>query len=51
VVCAWCTRTIGWKRREGAVPGDVSHGICLACAAVVFREMHARKQRPDSGVA
>jgi hypothetical protein len=51
VVCAWCTRTIGWKRREGAVPGAVSHGICLACAAVVFRELHARKQRADSGVA
>jgi hypothetical protein len=37
VVCAWCTRTIRWQRREGSGPGEVSHGICRACAAVVFR--------------
>jgi hypothetical protein len=51
VVCAWCTRTIRWKRREGAAPGEVSHGICLACAAVVCRELHARQPHADSGVA
>jgi hypothetical protein len=51
VVCAWCTRTIRWQRREGAVPGEVSHGSCRACAAVVFRELHARQPRADSGVA
>jgi hypothetical protein len=51
VVCAWCTRTIGWKRKEGAVPDDLSHGICPACAAVLLRKMHARQQSADSGVA
>jgi hypothetical protein len=51
VVCAWCTRTIRWQRREGSVPGEVSHGICRACAAVVFRELHARQPRADSGGA
>lgn len=51
VVCAWCTRTIRWQRREGAVPNELSHGICLACAAVMFRKMHARKQSADRGAA
>jgi hypothetical protein len=50
VVCAWCTRTIRWKQREGSVPSELSHGVCSACAAVMFRKMHARKQRADSGV-
>jgi hypothetical protein len=48
VVCAWCTRTIRWQQREGAVPGNVSHGICRACARVVLRKTHARKQRAAS---
>jgi hypothetical protein len=51
VVCAWCTRTIRWQRREGAVPHELSHGSCLACAAVLLKKMHARKQRTDNRVA
>jgi hypothetical protein len=51
VVCAWCTRTIRWQRRQRTVPGEMSHGICLACAAGVRRKMHARTPRADSGVA
>jgi hypothetical protein len=49
VVCAWCTRPIRWKRKEGAVPDDLSHGICPACAAAMLRKIHARKQSADSG--
>jgi hypothetical protein len=51
VVCAWCTRTIRWQHREGAGPSELSHGICRACAAVMFRKIHPRKQHADSGVA
>lgn len=33
-ICAWCEKPLGWK------PGKdiLTHGICLACAALVFPE-------------
>ena len=47
VVCAWCTRTIRWQRRQRTVLGEVSHGICLACAAGVLRKMALREGTCD----
>jgi hypothetical protein len=46
IECAWCKRHIRWKRREGAMPGGTSHGICPPCAAAMVREMQAREMRP-----
>src|SRR5262244_2788750 len=43
IECAWCKKRIRWKRKRGAVPGDTSHGICLACAAALLRQMQAMK--------
>jgi len=43
VVCAWCTRTIRWRQREASVPHEVSHGICRACAAALFRQLQTLK--------
>ena len=39
IVCAWCQQTIRWQRTEGAAPGQISHSICFACFAGVFREL------------
>ena len=34
IACAWCQRRIRWVRKEEpSVPGEISHGICLSCAA------------------
>ena len=39
IECAWCQRRIGWKRKEGSVPSDTSHGICPPCAADMERDI------------
>ena len=39
VKCAWCKRHMGWKRKEGAVPFETSHGICPRCAADVLSKL------------
>ena len=39
VVCAWCTRTIHWQQQKASVPHKVSHGICHACVADLFRQL------------
>ena len=39
IECAWCKKCLGWKRKEGAGPGDTSHGICPQCAADTLRDM------------
>jgi hypothetical protein len=36
VECAWCKRSIHWKRTQGALPGQTSHSICPRCAADVL---------------
>jgi len=51
IECAWCKRRIRWKRKEGEVPGETSHGICPSCFADMLRKIHAMKQASDSAVA
>ena len=41
LVCAWCQNRIGWKRKTATVPGELSHGICPACATDLVSKMHA----------
>jgi hypothetical protein len=38
IVCAWCQRRIRWGRKERAVPGEISHGICPPCAVRVLSQ-------------
>ena len=42
ITCAWCQRRIRWVRKERSVLGEVSHGICLLCAARVLTQLEAR---------
>jgi len=39
IVCAWCQQTMRWQRSAEAVRGQISHSICFACFAGVFREL------------
>jgi|RhiMetdeSRZDD1v2_1073273.scaffolds.fasta_scaffold1829068_1 hypothetical protein len=39
LVCAWGQRTMRWECSEQAARGPISHSICLACFADVFREL------------
>ena len=50
VECAWCKRRIRWKRKEGSVPGDTSHGICPQCAADMLRKMARLRFTPPHSI-
>jgi hypothetical protein len=39
IICAWCQKRIRWVRKEPAVCGEISHGICLPCAARVLTQL------------
>jgi hypothetical protein len=39
IVCAWCQRRIRWVRKERAVLGEISHGICPPCAGRVLSQI------------
>jgi hypothetical protein len=39
IVCAWCQKTLRWKRAEGSARGQSSHSICFDCFAPVFWEL------------
>jgi hypothetical protein len=39
IVCAWCRRRLGWKRKQASVPGETSHSICQQCAVAIGREI------------
>jgi len=41
IACAWCQRRIRWVSKEPSVPGEISHGICLPCAARVLTQLEA----------
>jgi len=44
IACAWCQRRIRWVPKEPSVPGEISHGICLPCAARVLTQLYARAE-------
>ena len=39
IACAWCKRGIGWKRKEVAVPGETTYGICPPCVAEMISKL------------
>jgi hypothetical protein len=39
ITCAWCQKRIRWVRKEPSVFGEISHGICLSCAARVLTQL------------
>ena len=47
IVCAWCQQTMRWQRSAEAVRGQISHSICFACFAGVFRELGPGNNLPQ----
>jgi hypothetical protein len=37
-VCAWCTSRAELDRLNRAYPAQISHGLCVACAAQLAAE-------------
>jgi hypothetical protein len=45
IVCGWCGKLLGTKPCSPSQAGQVTHGICPACAAQMLRDAAAKAVR------